>query len=296
MLSLKEQCNRLNYVEKCISRNDTIRKTPCNAKICKPCKKFACRNTRLNKVQTDLTDEKTTNTYVKSNTISQDSLAIKENQSKSDQIDMSLQSFKSYVNDKQIDTFEEKNEQTIPTKDNFHAELSTNTSNINNAQHKTGSSKEKIQPVVDKDIMQNVNELKEVYSIKDIPVNEKKMLERIQKDLSNERKRTEELEKKLENLTCSMKCLQEDSEQKADCLKSALKTAEEQTKRAMDLAKRSSDQTDLVKSDRNELLKEITRLQQQIVEATQANTTLKLERDDLKNKLDSLTEDESKRY
>lgn len=57
------------------------------------------------------------------------------------------------------------------------------TSNINNAQSETAANKRKIQTEADKDIIHNNNELREVYSIKDIPVKDKKMFERIQKVL-----------------------------------------------------------------------------------------------------------------
>lgn len=65
----------------------------------------------------------------------------------------------------------------------------------------------------------------------------------------------------MKSLTCSLNCLKEDSEQKAACLRDALVTAEEQRKVAMDLVKQSKDQADLVKTDRDELLNEISELQ-----------------------------------
>ncbi|XP_076634170.1 uncharacterized protein LOC143348150 [Colletes latitarsis] len=253
----------------------------------------------MQELQTDSMDDeqalKTGNARTKGDKIRQDPLPTREKQ-KSDKTNSSLHLLKPYTKDKKMDTFEERNEQTIPTKDNFHIELGTNTSNINNAQLETIAKGGKVQTVVDQNVMQEMNELKEVYSTQDIPIKDKKMIERIQKDLLNERKRTEELEKKLESLTCSINCLKEDSEQKAACLKGALEMAEEQTKFAMDLVKRSKDQTDIIETDRNELLSEIAKLQQQMVEATHANTTLTQERDTLKNRLESLTEDEFKRY
>ena len=96
-------------------------------------------------------------------------------------------------------------------------------------------------------------------------------------------------------MTCSLNCLKEDSEQRAACLKGALETAEEQTKFAMDLVKQSKNQSHLVKADRDELLNEITKLQQQISEVEHANKALTQERDKLKNKMESLSDDESKR-
>ncbi|XP_076749062.1 uncharacterized protein LOC143422369 [Xylocopa sonorina] len=63
----------------------------------------------------------------------------------------------------------------------------------------------------------------------------------------------------------------------------------------MDLMKQSKDQTDLIKADRDVLLDEIARLKQQTTEVAHKNAALLQERDDLRNKLQSLSEDESER-
>lgn len=55
--------------------------------------------------------------------------------------------------------------------------------------------------------------------------------------------------------------MKEGSEQRAACLKDVLVTAEEQRNVAMDLVKQSKNQADLVKTDRDELLNEISKLQ-----------------------------------
>lgn len=48
-LSLREQCNRLNYIEDCISCDNTKKKVSCNARTCNKRKKlFFCRSTQLN--------------------------------------------------------------------------------------------------------------------------------------------------------------------------------------------------------------------------------------------------------
>lgn len=96
-------------------------------------------------------------------------------------------------------------------------------------------------------------------------------------------------------MTCNINCLKEDSEQRAACLKDALQTAEEQRKIAMDLIKQSKIQMDSDKEDKTELLNEITKLQQQVVEITHKNNDLLQERDILMNKLKSFSEDESKK-
>ncbi|XP_043252208.1 uncharacterized protein LOC122397237 [Colletes gigas] len=140
----------------------------------------------LDLTETDSMDDeqalKTGNVRMKGDKIRQDPLPTKEKQ-KSDQTNSSLHLLKPYTKDKKMDTFEEKNEQTIPTKDNFHIELSTNTSNINNAQLEATAKGGKVQTVVDQNVMQEMNELKEVYSTQDIPIKDKKMFERIQKVL-----------------------------------------------------------------------------------------------------------------
>ncbi|PBC32684.1 hypothetical protein APICC_05341 [Apis cerana cerana] len=200
-----------------------------------------------------------------------------ENKNKSDQI--TPQFYK--VQDEIIDTFEEKSEQTVPTKDNTSITLNTDI---------------QTEIIEQEEIDENsVNELGEINNIVDVCAKDKKIFERIQKDLLSEKKQTEELEKKLKSLTCNINCLKEDSEQRAACLKDALQTAEEQRKIAMDLVKQSKIQRDSDKEDKTELLNEITKLQQQIVEITHKNNDLLQERDILMNKLKSFSEDESKK-
>ncbi|XP_033334647.1 uncharacterized protein LOC117225299 [Megalopta genalis] len=59
-LSLEEQCNRLNYVQEFISCNNTKRRVPCSAKICKTKKKLLiCKNTPLNKGEVEEIGEQT---------------------------------------------------------------------------------------------------------------------------------------------------------------------------------------------------------------------------------------------
>lgn len=94
-----------------------------------------------------------------------------EKQSQSDQVDLTSQFYKMYTQDKIIDTYEEKSEQTIPTKDNFHIEL-----NINEA-----AKQETFQIEIDESIS---NELGKIDSIiADICAKDKKIFERIQKVL-----------------------------------------------------------------------------------------------------------------
>ncbi|XP_076648389.1 uncharacterized protein LOC143356519 [Halictus rubicundus] len=246
--SLEEQCDRLNYIQDCISCNNAKKRVPCNAKTCKTRKRLLVH---------------------KSTPLNEDY--------------------------KKIDTHEEKGEQTIPTKEeNFHLKKSVIASIINNTELQTAPIKEKLY-VKETGVPQDINDLTDLdYDVESIPVKDDQ-IQRIQEDLLNERKRNEELEKKLESLTCSMNCLKEDSEQKAACLKNALTTAEEQAKVAMNLVKQSTNQVDLVKTDRNDLLSKISKLQQQVAEVSMKNAALTEERNNLKQKLDSLSEDESKR-
>ncbi|KZC14237.1 hypothetical protein WN55_06706 [Dufourea novaeangliae] len=256
--SLKEQCNRLNYIQESISCDNAKRRVPCNARTCKARKKLLTyKNVSLSKVQTDLMNDE------------QRSIAVSNRSAH-------------YVNNGKIDTYEEKSKQTVPTKEeSFHAQASVNSLNTNNMIFKTVLSKEKVQIEEDTEVIQDSTDLKDAdYNIEN--------------DLLNERKRTRELEKKLKSLTCSINCLKEDSEQKALCLKSALQTAEEQTKLAMDLVKQSTAQADLVKTDKDELSSQISKLHKQIAELTNKNAALTEERDNLKQKLESLSEDETR--
>ncbi|KAK1124750.1 hypothetical protein K0M31_006112 [Melipona bicolor] len=287
IFSLKEQCSRFNYTEECVSHDSIKKKISCNAVTCKTRRKLHFhKKASPTEVQTHLRSE----VNMKSDTVGKE-LEELEKQSKSDQAN-STSFNKMYTQDKTIDTYEEKGEQTIPTKDNFRTESSVNSLGTNYVQNEVAK-QGKSQVETDENVS---NELGKIDSIvEDIYVKDEKIFERIQKDLLNEKRRTKELEKKLKSLTCSLNCLKEDSEQKAACLRDALVTAEEQRKVAMDLVKQSKDQADLVKADRNELLSEISKLQQQIVKITHKNADLLQEHDNLKKKLETLSEDESKR-
>ncbi|XP_015437016.1 PREDICTED: spindle pole body component 110-like [Dufourea novaeangliae] len=267
--SLKEQCNRLNYIQESISCDNAKRRVPCNART----------------FQTDLMNDEQRSiavSNVRHNFIFLVPIEILEIQNKSNQVNINFfQRSAHYVNNGKIDTYEEKSKQTVPTKEeSFHTVLS----------------KEKVQIEEDTEVIQDSTDLKDAdYNIENVPIKDDRMFDRIQKDLLNERKRTRELEKKLKSLTCSINCLKEDSEQKALCLKSALQTAEEQTKLAMDLVKQSTAQADLVKTDKDELSSQISKLHKQIAELTNKNAALTEERDNLKQKLESLSEDETRR-
>lgn len=108
-----------------------------------------------------------------------------EKSHKSNQINFNSQSFKTFVSDKVVDTYEEKNEQTIPTKDNSLTEASTNNSNGNIMQFEEPS-KEKAQIEVDTNLIQKNNGLKEFYyNPEDIYTEDRNYFERIQKVLLN---------------------------------------------------------------------------------------------------------------
>ncbi|XP_026669433.1 putative golgin subfamily A member 6-like protein 3 [Ceratina calcarata] len=186
-----------------------------------------------------------------------------------------------------MDTYEEKGEQTEPTRD-----IVNNGSSIINVRHEQAT--HHLGDELLGSLVVTYDGLSH-NSIESICAKDKEIFEIIQKELIMEKKRCEELQMKLNNLTCSLDCLKEDSEQRAACLKGALETAEEQKNVAMDLVKRTKDQTDIIKEDREQLLSEIARLQRQISEIEDLNKNLLKERDDLTNRLQSLSEDESKR-
>ena len=100
----------------------------------------------------------------------------------------------------------------------------------------------------------------------------------------------------MEKLTCSMKCLKDDGEQQAACLKDALEKAKSEAKLAarsrnlaMDLAKQSRDQTDLVKASRDEIANEINVIKSH-------NSKLQCECTELRCKLQTMSENEAKKY
>ncbi|XP_034175226.2 uncharacterized protein LOC117601961 [Osmia lignaria lignaria] len=292
ILSFKEQCNKFN--DKCISYNDSKRKIPCNSRSCKTRRKLLlCRDIKLAEVQTDLKDDiqvsKGSTVNTKNNTISQDHVQVPEKSHKSNQISLNSQSFKTSVTDKVVDTYEEKNEQTIPTKDNSHTEASTNNSNGSIMQLEAPS-KETAQTEVDRNFIEENNGLKEFYYNPEDIYRDINSFERIQKELLDERRRTVQLEKKLKSLTCNLKCLKE--EQRAACLRNAVETTDQEIEVAV---KESKAETDLVRNTEEQLLNEISRLQQQIIEVAHANTALSQERDHLKNKLQSYSEEETRR-
>lgn len=131
-------------------------------------------------LHSDLKILKTANAKKKGDSVSQ---------SKSDQVNLTSQSYKNTV-DKIIDTYEEKNEQTVPTRDNNHVEyndLTTQISNTNHAQTSSTShvqqevpSKEKLEHEVDGRVLK---ELGEFYHSQDVCAKDKKVFERIEKVL-----------------------------------------------------------------------------------------------------------------
>ncbi|XP_076393145.1 uncharacterized protein LOC105663271 isoform X1 [Megachile rotundata] len=322
LLCLKEQCNKYN--DKCILHSDSNRKILCNARTCKTRKKLiVCRDTKLaegiliiscNKyyiliqsfltVQTNLQNDIQVSRSI--NTINQDHLQMQETANKSNQINLNSQLYKTYVSDKVVNTHEEKSEQTIPTKDNFHMETSTNNSNVNIMQIAVlGKEKSKVE--AERDVTEETDKLQEIYSTietvqyRNLPsVNDKEIFERIQKDLLNEKTRNKELEKKLKALTCSLKCLED--KQRAACLKDSVETMDQETQLAV---RESRARTNLIKGQQaielikgtreEELWNEIARLQQQTIEVAHANTVLSQERDSLRVQLQSFSEVEAKR-
>ncbi|KOC62177.1 hypothetical protein WH47_03935 [Habropoda laboriosa] len=266
---------------------------PCNTKTCKIRKKLnVYKSVQLTKDSRDnLQVSKNANGSIKNETVSQ-KLQESEELSKSAQKNLTSQLYKVYTDDKIIDTYDEKMEQPIPTKDTFHTKLGVNNSNMNYV-HQEAVRKEKFRSEIDKSIVDEIGDID--LDAEDICAKDKKIFDKLQKELLSEKKRSKVLEMELESLTCSLNCLKEDNEQRAACLKGALETAKEQTKVAMNLVKQTNDQADLTTADRNELSNEIARLQEQVTEIARKNTVLLKERDNLKNKLQSLSEDESKR-
>lgn len=108
---------------------------------------------------------------------------MQEKSNKSNQINLNPHSLKTYVSDKVVNTHEEKSEQTIPTKDNFHIETSTNNSNVNIMQTEV-LIKQNSQIKAERDITEENGNLKEIYSnIDSVPVNDIELFEGIQKVL-----------------------------------------------------------------------------------------------------------------
>ncbi|CAK9799320.1 hypothetical protein ANTQUA_LOCUS1976 [Anthophora quadrimaculata] len=320
ILSLKEQCKRSNCNE-CILHDYDKKKIPCNTKTCKMRRKLnVYKSVQLTEVQTDSRDDlhvsRSANVSMRNETVSQE-LQEPERQSKSDQVNLTSQFYKMYTDDKIIDTYEEKNEQTIPTKDTSHAELGVNGASMHSVQQQATEQKdssnaelgvngasmhfvqqqateqEKSHIEINKSTVDKMTEINQ--DVEDICAEDKKIIDQLQKELLSEKKRIEELEKELQSLTCSLNCLKEDSEQRAACLQGALETAKEQTEVAMNLVKQRNEQADFTTADRNELSNEIAKLQQQVTKITHKNTVLLKERDSLKKKLQSLSEDESKK-
>ncbi|XP_024945669.1 early endosome antigen 1 isoform X2 [Cephus cinctus] len=130
----------------------------------------------------------------------------------------------------------------------------------------------------------------------------KRNFERLQKDLMNERKRTQELEEKLKIMTCSIECLKKEGEQRAACMREAMEKAEEQASLAarsrnvaMDLAKQSRDQTDIMKASKDELQKQVLTLRKEMDDVMCKNTQLKCECEELKCQLKAACENEVKK-
>lgn len=107
---------------------------------------------------------------------------VKEKQSKSEQVSLSSQSYKTHVNDKTMSMYEEKSEQTIPTRDNFNSEVSVKPSGIEDAQSVTIMSKEKINMEVND--TQETRELEEI-NYENVPAKDKNTFEKIQKVFEN---------------------------------------------------------------------------------------------------------------
>lgn len=116
---------------------------------------------------------------MKSDTVGKE-LEEPEKQSKSDQANLTS-FYKMYAQDKTIDTYEEKGEQTIPTKDNFRTESSVNSLGTNYVQNEVAKQGKSSPVEMDENVS---NELGKIDSIvEDICVKDKKILERIQKVL-----------------------------------------------------------------------------------------------------------------
>ncbi|XP_068966317.1 putative leucine-rich repeat-containing protein DDB_G0290503 isoform X2 [Bombus flavifrons] len=213
ILSSKDQCSRFDCTEECISHDSIKKRIPCNVITCKTRKKLRFyKKVPSTEVHTDLKDE----VNIMNDAIGKE-LKEPEKQSKSDQVDLTSQFYKMYTQDKIIDTYEEKSEQTIPTKDNFRTELNINSLGSNYVQNEA-TKQETFQIEIDESIS---NELGKIDSIiEDICAKDKKIFERIQKQQIIEvaHKNTDLLQER-DNLKSKLQSLSEDESKRCEEVK-----------------------------------------------------------------------------
>ncbi|XP_050471128.1 GRIP and coiled-coil domain-containing protein-like isoform X3 [Bombus huntii] len=213
ILSSKDQCSRFDCTEECISHDSIKKRIPCNVITCKTRKKLRFyKKVPSTEVHTDLKDE----VNIMNDAIGKE-LKEPEKQSKSDQVDLTSQFYKMCTQDKIIDTYEEKSEQTIPTKDNFRTELNINSLDSNYVQNEA-TKQETFQIEIDESIS---NELGKIDSIiEDICAKDKKIFERIQKQQVIEvaHKNTDLLQER-DNLKSKLQSLSEDESKRCEEVK-----------------------------------------------------------------------------
>lgn len=129
--------------------------------------------------ETNLKDEVNIQVNIDNDTINKE-LQEPEKQSKSDQVNLTSQVYKLHTQDKIIDTYEEKNEQTIPTKDNSRVKLSTNSLGTNHIQSEEIKQK-KSQIGIDKNVVNEVGEID--HFMENICIKDRKIFEIVQKVL-----------------------------------------------------------------------------------------------------------------
>ncbi|XP_043268758.1 myosin-10-like isoform X2 [Venturia canescens] len=121
---------------------------------------------------------------------------------------------------------------------------------------------------------------------------EKKNIEKMYKELEQQ---NAELAERLKNMDCSLNCLKSEGEKEAACLKDALEKAKKEAHLAsrsrdlaMDLAKQSRDQTDVIKASRDAIADEVNAVKCN-------NTKLQCECEQLRCKLKEIKRKEDKK-
>ncbi|XP_076749040.1 uncharacterized protein LOC143422347 [Xylocopa sonorina] len=184
IISLKEQCNKFHCTDECLSYENKKKKILCNLDTCKTRRKVdSYKNAQLTEAQTYLKNDAqiSTSTYIENDIISKE-LEDPQKESKSNQINLSSELYKMHTEDKILDTYEEKSEQTIPTKDYDHTELKTNSVSMINTQYEVPKQRKSQTEINNNNNNRNETE-NTVYNIEDICIKDRKIFEGIQKVL-----------------------------------------------------------------------------------------------------------------